>query len=159
VRRSAYLLARSAPRTDGDAMIRIAALSATLLLPLALGCADPFTVVTPTTPQTTTGAWTGHTVLGRLEMVLAEEAGGRISGGGFIRAGFRTIAFEVAGANAFPDVALSLRFGGGAVFDPQIGTELVSYRAEFDASRAALSLFGRLQGGHFRDMVLRVERN
>jgi hypothetical protein len=130
-----------------------------LLIPLCLGCEGAAAVVIPDTPQVVTGTWTGISALGRLEMVLAEDAGGRVTGSGFIRAGARNIAFDVTGANAFPDVALSLRFGGEAIIDPQIGAELVSYRAQFHASDSAISLVGQLNGGFLRDVVLRATRN
>ena len=141
--------------------MKYASLLSALALVLALGC-DDLDVVTPDEPQLATGSWEGGTVIGRLEMVLAEDVDGSITGSGFIRTGglrepFRTIAFDVTGANVFPDVALSLHFRETFV-DSIVGASLVNYTAEFDASDVELALLGRLNGGVLRDAIMRVER-
>jgi hypothetical protein len=126
---------------------------------LTAGCDGRLNVVTPDEPQVATGHWTGRNFLGRFEVVLAEDPGGRVIGSGSIRSGLNVIAFSVEGANAFPDVSLTLEFGGEALLDPRIGAEFVSYLAEFDASAQQLGLAGRLNGGFLQENALRLERN
>jgi hypothetical protein len=141
--------------------MKYASLLSALALVLSLGC-DDVDVVTPDTPQLATGSWEGGTVSGFLQMVLVEDLEGEITGSGFFRTGglrrdMRTIAFDVTGANVFPDVSLSLQFHEVSA-DSILGAQLVNYTAEFDASDDELSLFGRLNGGTLRDAVLRIKR-
>ena len=142
--------------------MKYAPLLPTLGLVLLLGC-DGLDVVTPDEPQLATGTWVGGTVIGRLEMVLVEDVDGAVTGSGFIRTGgfreeIRTIAFDVTGANVFPDVALSFHFR--EVFEhPAVGANLVNYTAEFDASDGELALLGRLNGGALLNAILRVEKD
>lgn len=112
-----------------------------------------------TGPGTVPGG-NGGTV--RVELVLREDAGGRVAGAGAFsqaRSGGTlagrdttvTRVFQVEGVNAFPGVALTLRSGGGA----QNAPDLVLLDAEF-ATRGALE--GRLRGGGF-DARLRIRRD
>lgn len=140
-------------------MKRIALLFAALTMLATSGCDAAPDIVTPQEPQVVTGAWTGRSFLGRFELVLAQDAGGRVSGSGWVRSGFRIIPFAVEGANAFPNVSLALEFGPEGFADPRIGAELVIFLAEFDASRDALGIVGRLNGGFLLESPLRLERD
>ena len=145
--------------------MKYASLLPAAALVLALGC-DDFDVVNPDEPTLVTGTWEGTTVVGHFEMALTEDFDGSVTGSGFIRTGnlrgglrsIRTIAFDVTGANVFPDVSISLHFRE-TLGDTIIGANLVNYSAEFDVSDGELALVGRLNGGFLRDIVLRIERD
>lgn len=133
---------------------------ALVLVPLA-GCDGELDITTPSVPQLVTGEWEGATSVGFVEMVLAEDVGGRISGAGTLRRANDSFAFEVTGANAFPDVSLTLKFGPEAVrADTLIGAQFVNYEAEFDEEDDGdIDLVGFLNGGSLRNVPLRLDRD
>lgn len=153
---------------------------AVALLPIS-GC-DLVEVTAPAERQTVTGSWVGaidsfarsgagtglagSTGPEIVEVLLTEDAEGRIAGAGSIRltrtgtagsltVGGRTVAsraFEADGVNVYPEVAITLRPGT----DPRSSTELILFQGEF-VGRHVLS--GRLNGGGYNNVRLRLRRD